>query len=132
MKKLIALVLSLVCVIGLVGCVQSEPYKIYKIRITVPAGSTEAFDYSDEEILATGKKISIYAGEGLGDTEVILVPVNENVETDYVAEYLTPGLPVEFDAINDEWFKIGISLQNDTDTDITVYVEVEGVEARIE
>ncbi len=132
MKKLIALVLALVCVLSLVGCGNNENYKVYKVRITVPAGSTEAFVYSDEEILATGKKISIYAGEGLGDTEVILLPVNKNVETGYVAEYLTPGMPVEFDAINDEWFKIGISMQNDTDTDITVYVEVEGVEVRIE
>ena len=41
------------------------------------------------------------------------------------------GLPVEFDAITGEWFKIGVSMQNDTDTDITVYVEVEGVEVRI-
>lgn len=102
------------------------------LNITIPAGSTEAFVYSDEEISATGKKITISSGEGLGDTEVVLSPVNEMVETGYVATYLTPGLPVEFDAITGEWFKIGVSMQNDTDTDITVYVEVEGVEVRIE
>ena len=113
----------------LVGCEKNDTYKI---RITIPAGSTEAFVYSDEEISATGKKITISSGEGLGDTEVVLSPVNEMVETGYVATYLTPGLPVEFDAITGEWFKIGVSMQNDTDTDITVYVEVEGVEVRIE
>ena len=129
MKKLITLVLVLLSVLSLVGC---EKNGTYKVRITVPAGSTETFVYSDEEILATGKKITISSGEGLGDTEVILLPVNENVETGYVAEYLTPGMPVEFDATSDEWFKIGISMQNDTDRDITVYVEVEGVEVRIE
>ena len=129
MKKLIALVLALVCVLSLVGCGKSETYTI---SITVPAGSTEAFVYSDEEISATGKKITISSGEGLGDTEVILSPVNENVETGYVATYLTPGMPVEFDAVQGEWFKIGVSVQNDTDTDKTVYVEVEGVEVRIE
>lgn len=112
-----------------VGCEKNDTYKI---RITIPAGSTEAFVYSDEEISATGKKITISSGEGLGDTEVVLSPVNEMVETGYVATYLTPGLPVEFDAITGEWFKIGVSMQNDTDTDITVYVEVEGVEVRIE
>ena len=129
MKKLIAMVLVLACVLGLVGCGKNETYKI---KITVPAGSTEAFVYSDEEISATGKKITISSGEGLGDTEVILSPVNENVETGYVATYLTPGMPVEFDAVKGEWFKIGVSMQNDTDTDKTVYVEVEGVEVRIE
>ena len=30
------------------------------------------------------------------------------------------------------WFKIGIAMQNPTDEDITVYVNVEGVEVRIE
>ena len=129
MKKLIALVLALVCVLTLVGCGKNDTYKI---RITIPAGSTEEFVYSDEEISATGKKITISSGEGLGDTEVLLSPVNENVETGYVATYLTPGMPVEFDAVQGEWFKIGISMQNDTDTDKIVYVEVEGVEVRIE
>ena len=129
MKRLMALILSLVCVLGLVGCGKNDTYKV---RITIPAGSTEAFVYSDEEISATGKKITISCGEGLGDTEVLLSPVNENVEAGYVATYLTPGMPVEFDAVKGEWFKIGISMQNDTDTDTTVYVEVEGVEVRIE
>ena len=128
MKRLMALILSLVCVLGLVGCGKNDTYKV---RITIPAGSTEAFVYSDEEISATGKKITISCGEGLGDTEVLLSPVNENVEAGYVATYLTPGMPVEFDAVKGEWFKIGISMQNDTDTDTTVYVEVEGVEVRI-
>lgn len=129
MKKLIVLVLALACVLALAGCGQNGTYKI---RITVPAGSTEAFVYSDEEISAIGKKITISSGEGLGDTEVLLSPVNENVETGYVATYLTSGMPVEFDAVKGEWFKIGVSMQNDTDTDKVVYVEVEGVEVRIE
>ena len=128
MKKLIALVLALVCVSGFVGCVKNDTHQI---SITIPAGSTEAFVFSDEEVSATGKKITISCGEGLGDTEVLLSPVNENVETGYVATYLTPGMPVEFDAVKGEWFKIGISMQNDTDTDKIVYVEVDGVEMRI-
>lgn len=129
MKKLITLVFISVCILALAGCGKNNTYKI---SITIPAGSTEAFVYSDEEISATGKKITISSGEGLGGTEVILSPVNENIETGYVETYLTPGMPVEFDAVADEWFKIGISMQNDTDTDKTVYVEVEGVEIRIE
>ena len=65
---------------------------------------------------------------------MILKPVNENVETGYVAEYLTHGMPVEFDTNNvkDQWFKIGLSVQNDSDRGpIAVSVEVEGVEVRI-
>ena len=96
MKRLIELVLVLVCVLGLVGCGKNDTYKV---RITIPAGNTEAFVFSDEEVSATGKKITISCGEGLGDTEVLLSPVSENVETGYVATYLTPGVPVEFDAV---------------------------------
>ena len=128
MKKLIPLVLAMIFVLVLSGCGKNDTYKI---RITVPAGSAEEFVYSDEEISATGKKITISTGDGLGDTEVILSPVNENVETGYVATYLTPGMPVEFDAVKGEWFKIGVNMQNQTDEDIVVYVEVKNVEVRI-
>jgi len=129
MKKILTWILVFACVFGLAGCRKNDTYKL---RITVPAGSTEAFVYSGEEISAIGKKITISSGEGLGDTEVLLSPVNENVETGYVATYLTPGMPVEFDAVKGEWFKVGISMQNDTEADKTVYVEVKGVEVRIE
>ena len=129
MKKLITLSFVLVCILALAGCGKNDTYKI---SITVPAGSTETFAYSDEEISATGNTISISSDEGLGDTEVILQPVNEMLETGYIATYLTPGMPVKFDALKGEWFKVGVSMQNDTDTDITVYVEVEGVDVRIE
>lgn len=129
MKKLIALILALVCVLSLVGCGKNETYKV---RITVPAGSMEAFVYSDEEISPTGHSITISSGEDLGDTLVVLKTVQVKEKTEYSPEYLTPGMPVEMDVEKGAWFKIGISMQNDTDTDITVSVEVEGVEVRIE
>jgi hypothetical protein len=127
MKKLIAFVLSLVFMFSLTACRQSNTYKI---QIIVPAGSTEAFVYSDDEISATGNKITISSGEGLGDTAVILHPVDETITPGYVATYLTPGMPVEFDAETGIWFKIGISMQNDTEIDKIVYVEVKGVDVR--
>ena len=40
-------------------------------------------------------------------------------------------MPVEFDAEKDTWFKIGVNMQNSTNEDIIVYVEVENVEVRI-
>ena len=41
-------------------------------------------------------------------------------------------MPVKMDVEKGAWFKIGVNMQNPTDTDIVVYVEVEGVEVRIE
>ena len=135
MKKLMALVLTLICVLGLVGCGKNDTYKI---KITVPVGSTEEiiyqedFAYSDEEISPTGNTITISSGEGLGDTEVVLKPIKVKEENAYEPTYLTPGMPVEMDVEKSAWFKIGVNMQNPTDTDIVVYVEVEGVEVRIE
>ena len=40
-------------------------------------------------------------------------------------------MSVEFGAENDTWFKIGVNMQNPTNEDIIVYVEVENVEVRI-
>lgn len=131
MKKIITLLLALICALGMVGCGKEEKHEI---EILIPAGSTEAIVYSEAEIRPVGNRITIWSGAGLGDTEVILKPVNENVETGYVGEYLTHGVPVEFDTrnVNDEWFKIGVSVQNDSDRGpIAVSVEVEGVEVRI-
>ena len=129
MKKLIVLVLALVCVFALVGCGKNDSYKI---KIIVPAGSTEEFVYSDEEISPTGGKITISTSEGLGDTLVVLKTIEVKEKTAYVPTYLTPGMPVEMEAEKGAWFKIGVSMQNNTDTDKIVYVEVEGVEVRIE
>ena len=130
MKKYIRIILSIVVSLMFVGCGKKEKHEI---EILIPAGSTEAFVYSEAEIRPVGNKMTIWSGAGLGDTEVILKPINENVETGYVGEYLTHGVPVEFDTgnVKDEWFKIGVSVQNDSDRGpIAVSVEVEGVEVR--
>lgn len=126
MKKYVVLILF---VLSLTACGKDDKHVI---EIMVPAGSTEAFVYSEEEIMATGNQITIWAGAGLGDTEVILKSVDETVETGYVAEYLTHGMPVKLDAVKGEWFKIGVAVQNDSERGpIAVSVEVEGVEIRI-
>ena len=135
MKKLIALVLALVSVLTLASYGKNDTYKI---KIIVPAESTEEivyqedFVYSEEEISPTGNKITIYSGEGLGDTEVVLKPISVKEENAYEPTYITHGLPVEMDVEKGAWFKVGIKMLNNTDTDKVVYVEVEGVEVRIE
>lgn len=132
MKKYISLLLILACVMTLVGC--GGRGEKHTIEILIPAGSSESFVYSDIEVHPTGRKITISAGAGISDTEVILKPVNDTLTPGYVAEYLTRGMPVEFDTagVADEWFKIGVSIQNDSDKGpIAVAVIVEGVDVRI-
>ena len=119
------------CVIVAVCFLTNPKQDSYTLRIVVPAGSQEEFVYTDEEVSTVRNSIKIWSGDGLGDTEVLLSPVSKTTETGYTATYLTPGMPVEFDAEKDTWFKVGVNMQNFTDEDIWVYVEVENVEVRI-
>lgn len=135
MKKSVSLILTLICVLNFVGCKSEDTYTI---SIVVPANSTEEiiyqedFVYSDTEISPIGNTITIYSGEGLGDTEVVLKPIEVKEENAYEPTYLTPGLAVKMDVEKGAWFKVGVSMQNPTDSDIIVYVKVKGVEVRIE
>ena len=126
------IIIAVIVCVGVAVCFLTNPKQdSYTLRIVVPAGSQEEFVYTDEEVSAIRNSIKIWSGDGLGDTEVILSPVNKTTETRYTATYLTHGMPVEFDAEKDTWFKIGVNMQNSTNEDIIVYVEVENVEVRI-
>lgn len=126
------IIISVIVCVGVAVCFLTNPKQdSYILRIVVPAGSQEKFVYTDEEVSTIRNSIKIWSGDGLGDTEVLLSPVNKTTETRYTATYLTHGMPVEFDAEKDTWFKIGVNMQNSTNEDIIVYVEVENVEVRI-
>ena len=125
-------IIAVIICVGVAVCFLTNPKQDrYTLRIVVPAGSQEEFVYTEEEVSTVRNSIKIWSGDGLGDTEVLLFPVNKTAETGYTATYLTHGMSVEFDAENDTWFKIGVNMQNPTNEDIIVYVEVENVEVRI-
>ena len=126
MKKLIAL--FMVCVLALAGCGKDT----FAISITVPAGSQGEFVFADEEICPTGKKITVSCGEGLEAAEVLLAPVDEAVTAGYVNTPIAPGAPATFDTEPGAWLRVGVNVANDTGEDMTVRVEVTGVEVRIE
>lgn len=126
------IIIAVIVCVGVAVCFLTNPKQDrYTLRIVVPAGSQEEFVYTDEEVSTVRNSIKIWSGDGLGDTEVLLFPVNKTAETGYTATYLTHGMPVEFDAEKDTWFKIGVNMQNSTNEDFIVYVEVENVEVRI-
>ncbi len=126
----ITMIAIIVCIIVAI-CFLTNPSKEYQIRVTIPAGSTAAFCYSDEEICSKGNSLTIANGEGLGDTEVVLLPVECREENAYESTYMTPGMPVKMDVEKGAWFKIGVNMQNPTAEDIQVYVSVRNVEVRI-
>lgn len=122
MKKHISILVVSICILLLTACGKKDDYEI---KITIPAGSTEAFAYSDEEISPIGNKITISSGEGLSDTLVVLKPVEVKEENAYEPTYLTPGMPVKMDVEKEAWFKVGVALQNPSDKDMVVSVHVE-------
>ena len=120
------------CVIVAVCFLTNPRQDSFTIGITVPAGSQEAVVYADEEISPLGNSITVTAGDGLGDTQVYLKTVEVQTETAYdEPAYLTPGMPVKMDVEQGGWFKIGVSVQNETDEDIVVYINVKNVTVRI-
>lgn len=130
MKKKIALLLVLVLIMGLVGC--DNKGNSYTIEIIIPAGSTEAFVYSDEEISPKKDTLIISAGAGISTTEVILKTVQVKEKTAYEPATLKQNEPVKMKVEKGAWFKIGVAIQNPADKNIAVEVEVENVDIRIE
>ncbi len=119
-----------VCAIVAV-CFLTDPPREYQIGITVPAGFQGEFVYSDEEISPKGGPLVLYAGEGLGDTEIVLVSGEGEGGYAFGPEYLTPGMPVKFEAEKGTWYRIGVNVQNSSDRDEVVYVSAKNVEVRI-
>lgn len=134
-KKFILMIVGTILLLAMIaiGFVINSGKK-YNIRITIPAGSTEAFIYSDEEISPRGNTITLYAGEGMGDGEIKLKPVEVKEENAYdEPDYITPGMPVKMNVEKGAWFKIGVNnMQNSSGKDIVVYITVSDVDIRIE
>ena len=135
MKKMKGLIFVLVCFVFMVGCGKNNTYEMGIVvspdEIEV-GGYQEELDYSDEEISPIGNKIVIYGTQSLADASIALIPTQRDEKTEYQPTYITPGMPVEFEVEAGKWYKIGVAKYNGTDTDKIVYVEVEGVEVRIE
>lgn len=128
MKKFTVLCALFVMILTLGGCSKNQEFKV---RITAEPGSTADFVYSDAEISPTEGRIILRAGEGLGDTAVVLKPVSPDSDYTGKPEYLTPGASLTLEAKKGEWYKIGVSIQNPSDTEKSVYVEVDNVEIRV-
>ncbi len=121
-----------VCAVVAVCFLTNPKQNSFDIRIVIPAGSLETFHYSEEEISPHKSKIVLWSGENLGDTEVVLEPVQVKEKTAYTPVYLTPGLPVEMKVEKGAWFRVGVAASNPTEEDLDVYVRVEDVDVRIE
>ena len=129
MKRLIAFILTLVCVLGLVGC---SAQKEYTVRIVVPAGNQRGFVYSEEEISSHKSRLEIKSIDMPEDAEFVLMPVGEMQENVYECKNFPKGEPMLIDAEKGAWYKIGIAMENPTDEDIVVVFHIVNAKVRIE
>ena len=129
MKRLIAFILTLVCVLGLVGC---SAQKEYTVRIVVPAGNQRGFVYSEEEISSHKSRLEIKSIDMPEDAEFVLMPVGEMQENVYECTNFPKGEPMLIDAEKGAWYKIGIAMENPTDEDIVVVFHIVNAKVRIE
>lgn len=128
MKKLVALVLAMVCVLGLAGC---SAQKEYAVRVVVPAGSQGEFVYSDEEISPRKSRLEIKSIDLAEDAEFVLKPIEESQENIYECTNFPKGEPLLIDAEKGAWYKIGIAMENPTDEDIVVVFHVINAKVRV-
>lgn len=117
-----------VCLMVVLGFLTNPKQDEFSLRVSVPSNN-KGMVYTHEEVSPVGNKIIVRAGEGLGDTEVCLVDVSSGVSEK--CEYLTSGIKVTFNGSNDKWYKIGVKVQNDTENEFDVYVDVDKVKVRI-
>ena len=129
MKKLIALVFALVCVLGLAGC---SAQKEYAIRVVVPAGNQGEFVYSEEEISPRNSQLDIKSIDMSKDARFVLKRVDETQENAYECTNFPKGQPILIAVEKGAWYKIGVSMENPTDEDIVVVFHVVNVKVRIE
>lgn len=136
MKKILSVVLILIMSLVFTGC---DKQTEFEIGITIPA-HTEDFDYiedfiySNEEISTNCNYLilSIDSDDDFGRAEIVLKPIEYEEENAYERMLITPGKAVKIDVEKGAWFKIGVAINNDTDEDMIVYVDVKNVDVRIE
>ena len=129
MKKLIALVFTLVCVLGLAGC---SAQKEYAIRVVVPAGNQGEFVCSEEEISPRNGQLDIKSIDMSEDAEFVLKRVDETQENAYECTNFPKGQPILIAVEKGAWYKIGVAMENPTDEDVVVVFHVVNVKVRIE
>ena len=142
MKKMMAFVFALTCMLSLISC--GGRGKSHTIEFTIPAGyndafafsdeaiSPDAFIYSEEEISPKRKTLTIKAGAGYSSIPIILKPIDYREENACEPILLTHDKPVTIDVEKGAWFKIGVAIDNPADVPIAASIVVEDVDIRIE
>ena len=130
MKKLTAILITIVCLLGLVGCTK-EPSDFvgYQIHCTVPAESNDVI-FTGEKITSPTGKFTItahYEDSGISTLVVWLRDTTIQSAADgnpYTNVDILPGATVEWKLEPNKRYEIGISLVPAAVADIPVKISV--------
>ena len=86
--------------------------------------------YSEEEISPLDNQLTMKSIDVSDGTGVVLKAAETEIED--ISTFFTKGEPMIVYAKKGAWYRIGIAVQNPTDEDIIVVINVENVEVRIE
>ena len=130
MKKLAALLITMLCLFGLVGCnKQPDDFVGYQIHCTVPAESTDIL-FTGEKITSPTGKFTItahYEDSGISTLVVWLKDTSIQSAAEgnpYTNVDILPGATVEWKLEPNKRYEIGVSLVPAAVADIPVKISV--------
>lgn len=130
MKKLTAILITVICLFGLIGCTKApSDFVGYQIHCTVPAGSSDVI-FTGEKITSPTGKFTItahYEDSGISTLVVWLKDTTIQSAADgnsYTNVDILPGATVELELEPNKRYEIGISLVPAAVADIPVKISV--------
>ena len=128
MKKSNVVILLLIFLFLLVGC---NTKLDYNIKIVIPAGSQGEFVYSDEELSPVKDQLSVKSIDIPEEAKFVLTATEDSADKKFECANFPKGEPMVIHVENGTWVKIGISMQNQTDEDLVVMINLEKAKVKI-
>ena len=130
MKKLTAILITIVCLFGLVGCKpKPSDFVGYQIHCTIPAESDTVL-FTGEKFYSYGGKITItahYETEGISTLVVWLEDTSIKSAAEgnpYTNVEIMPGATAKLKLDPDTYYEIGVSLVPSAAADVPVKISV--------
>ena len=130
MKKLTAILITVICLFGLVGC-QKQPSDFvgYQIHCTVPAGSSDVIFTGEKITSPTGKftLTAYYEGSDISTLVVWLKDTSIQSAAEgnpYTNVEIMPGATAELELEPNKRYEIGVSLVPSAATDTPIKLSV--------
>lgn len=128
MKKAMFAMILLFAVLA-AGCSDSGSICV---KIPVSQETDGGFIYSQCSLSFSAKKVTVRTQKGIGDTEVVLLPVGGNAKREYKPSYLTPGMSVTIETETGVTYKIGVRISKDSAVGEAVYLNIRGGDITVE